>query len=97
MNEKEKQFLKYWEKKREAGMFKFSLVTGFTYAIFVLVFAKLFAWDFHFSSSDILISIVAILIGILILGPFLWWNRERKYHKLLSKNNSGKKKRFRKK
>jgi len=92
MNNKEKQFMAYWEQKRAAGLFKFSLYTGVTYALFVIIFAKLFAWDFHFSSSDIIVSITAILIGVVILGPFLWWNRERKYNKLKKKSKSKKRK-----
>ncbi len=85
MTEKEKQFIEYWERKRSAGFYRFSIVTGITYALFVIFFAKLFAWDFHFSTSDFLVAATAILIGVVVLGPFLWWNRERRYTKIKSK------------
>ena len=97
MNEKEKQFIAYWEKKRTSGFYKFSFITGLTYAIFVIIFAKLFAWDFHFSSSDIGVVVVAVLIGIGVLGPFLWWNRERRYKKLKTKSTPAKKTKKKKK
>ncbi len=86
MTDKEKQFIEYWEKKRAAGFYRFSFVTGLTYALFVIVFAKLFAWDFRFTTADSMVAVTAILIGILILGPFLWWNRERRYKKIKSKS-----------
>ncbi len=84
MNEKEKRFVEYWEKKRASGFYKFSLKTGLIYALFVFLSAKLLAMDFHFYKSDIGVIVLAVLIGVVILGPFLWWNRERKYKKIKS-------------
>jgi len=91
MKESDKRFMTYWSKKREAGVIKFSLVTGITYALFVIVFSKVFAWNFDFTQKDITYGILSILLGISVLGPFMWWHRERKFKKLLDENKKGKK------
>jgi len=82
MRDNDKKFLEQWKKQREQGFYRFSVITGSTYAIFVFVFKKVFDWDFYFSQKDIYTLAIAFLIGILLLGPFLWWNRERKYKKI---------------
>ncbi len=91
MTEKDQRFIEYWSKKRQQGAVKFSLVTGFVYGIFVIVFSKLFAWNWHFTQKDLSYGILSILIGITLLGPFLWWHRERKYNKLIAAKKSKKK------
>jgi uncharacterized Tic20 family protein len=96
MTEREKRFVEYWDKKRKSGFYKFSLFTGLIYAFFVIISAKILAWDFNFSKSDFLVVVTAILIGVLILGPFLWWNRERRYKKIMDKTTKNKPKRKKK-
>lgn len=83
MKDNDKRFLDYWAKKRTQGAVKFSLVTGITYGLFVIAFSKIFDWNWHFTQKDIVYGIFSLLIGITVLGPFLWWHRERKYKKLL--------------
>ncbi len=97
MTEREKQFIEYWQKKRQTGIYKYSIITGFTYAVFVLIFSKLLAWNFQFTKQDLYASAFAILIGILVLGPFMWWHRERKYNKLIEANKKSKNKKNKKK
>jgi len=92
MKESEKRFIEYWSKKREQGAVKFSIITGITYGIFVIVFSKVFAWNFTFTQKDIGYGILSLLIGITVLGPFMWWHRERKYKKLIENNANAKKK-----
>ncbi len=97
MTEKDQRFMDYWAKKRQQGIVKFSIITGITYGIMVLVFSKLFAWNWHFTQKDLSYGILSILIGVTVLGPFLWWHRDRKYKKLIEvkklKKKGGKKKR----
>ena len=83
MKDNDKRFFDYWGQKRTQGAIKFSIVTGIVYGVFVIVFSKLFAWNWHFTQKDLTYGILSILIGVTLLGPFLWWHRERKYHKLL--------------
>jgi hypothetical protein len=92
MKESDKRFIEYWSKKREQGAIKFSIITGITYGIFVVVFSKVFAWNFSFTQKDIGYGILSLLIGISVLGPFMWWHRERKYHKLIEQNQKNGKK-----
>jgi len=91
MTESEKRFIEYWQKKREQGAVKFSLITGVTYGLFVLVFSKVFAWDWTFTQKDLSYGIISLLIGIMALGPFMWWHRERKYKKIIEQSKSAKK------
>ena len=92
MKESDKRFVDYWSKKRESGAVKYSIVTGVTYALFVMVFSKVFAWNFNFTQKDIMYGILSVLLGVTLLGPFMWWHRERKYHKILEANPKGRKK-----
>ncbi len=82
MKETDKRFMAYWQKRREQGAVKFSVITGITYGIFVIIFSKVFAWNWHFSQKDIIYGFFSLLIGVTILGPFIWWYRERRYKKL---------------
>ena len=91
MRDIDKRFLEYWGKQRQQGAVKFSLKAGITYGIFVVVFSKVFAWKWHFTQKDILYGIFSLLIGITVLGPFMWWYRERHYKKLLELQNEEKK------
>ncbi len=91
MKDSDKRFIEYWKKRRQQGAVKFSLITGITYGIFVIVFSKVFAWNWHFTQKDIVYGIFSLLIGISILGPFMWWYRERRYKKLLESQKTEKK------
>ena len=91
MKDTDKRFLEYWEKNRQQGPVKFSLKAGITYGIFVIVFSKVFAWNWHFTQKDIVYGIFSLLIGVTILGPFMWWYRERRYKKLLEIQKTEKK------
>jgi len=93
MNERDQRFITYWKQKRQQGAVKFSLVTGVVYGVFVVVFSKVFAWNWHFTQKDIVYGIFSILVGITVLGPFLWWHRERKYKKLMATQKPAKKSR----
>ncbi len=97
MKESDQRYLSYWENRRKQGAVKFSLVTGVIYGIFVIVFSKVFAWNWHFTQKDITYGILSILIGVTLLGPFLWWYRERKYKKLLAQKSKSPKKKGKKK
>ncbi len=97
MTDRDKRFLEYWGQKRQQGAVKFSLVTGFVYGVFVVVFSKVFAWNWHFTQKDLLYGIFSILVGITLLGPFLWWHRERKYKKLLARQSHHKPKKKKRK
>jgi len=92
MTDRDKRFVEYWEKQRAKGIVKFSIVTGITYGIFVVVFSKVFAWNLTFSQRDILYGIFSILVGITALAPFMWWHRNRKYDKIKMQNSSKKNK-----
>ncbi len=96
MKESDKRFVDYWSKKREGGAVKFSIVTGVTYALFVMVFSKVFAWNFNFTQKDMMYGILSVLLGVTVLGPFMWWHRERKYHKILEAHPKGKAKKKKK-
>ena len=91
MKDSEKRFIEYWQKKRELGPVKFSFITGVTYGIFVLVFSKVFSWNWTFTQKDWGYAVISLVIGIMGLGPFMWWHRERKYKKLLEKSAPPKK------
>jgi len=97
MKDSDKRFLTYWEQKRQQGAVKFSIVTGIIYGVFVTVFSKVFAWNWQFTKKDLTYGILSLLIGVSVLGPFLWWHRERKYKKLLAEKSDNKKKVGRKK
>ncbi len=98
MKESDKRFVTYWVNKREQGAVKFSIVTGTTYAIMVVVFSKIFAWNWTFTQKDLSYAVVSEIIGVMALGPLMWWLRERKYHKLVSQSKpSGNKKKKSKK
>jgi hypothetical protein len=92
MTDSEKRFVEYWKKKRAGGKYKFWLITGITYGIFVVVFSKVFAWNAAFIQKDLSYAVISLIMGVMALGPFMWWHRERKYHKIISKNPSKKKK-----
>jgi len=97
MKESDQRYLSYWENRRKQGAVKFSLFTGVIYGVFVIVFSKVFAWNWHFTQKDMTYGILSILIGVTLLGPFLWWHRERKYKKLLSQKSKSPKKKGKKK
>jgi len=93
MNKSDNRFLIHWEEKRKQGPVKFSLITGVTYAVFVIVFSKIFAWNWSFTEKDLGYGIVSLVIGVFALAPFMWWLRERRYKKLMAqKPNKNKKK-----
>ncbi len=91
MKERDKKFMEYWAKKRTQGIVKFSLTTGITYALFVIIFSKVFAWNWTFTPKDLSYGVLSVLIGITVLGPFMWWHRDKKYKKLLAEQNEAKK------
>ena len=97
MKDTDQRFLEYWQKRRQQGAVKFSLITGLTYGIFVIVFSKVFAWNWHFTQKDIGYGVLSLLIGVTILGPFIWWYRERRYKKLLAEQQQAQKKAKKKK
>ncbi len=98
MKESDQRFVDFWAEKRKQGPVKFSLITGTTYAIFVVFFSKVFAWDWTFTQKDLSYAVISLIIGVMALAPFMWWFRERKYQKLLAeKKTQNKKKKKRKK
>jgi hypothetical protein len=92
MTDNDKKFIAYWQKHKDKGIIRFSLVTGVTYGLFVVIFSKVFAWDFTFTQNDLGYAILSLVVGVMGLAPFLWWHRNRKYNQILAKNPNKKKK-----
>ena len=97
MTDNDKRFIEYWQRNRDRGIVRFSLVTGITYGLFVVAFSKIFAWDFTFTQKDIGYAVLSLVVGVMALAPFLWWHRNRKYNQIMAKNKGKKPKKAKKK
>lgn len=92
ITDREKTFLAYWSKKREAGKWKFALINGALFwgiptYLLIQLFYHLFQDGYVFETGRFITGMIAwIIIGFFGFGLIMWWLNERAYHKINVKN-----------
>lgn len=94
MTVKEEKFLKYWESAQKKGKIHFIVLTGGSWAVVVPVFIGLLDL-FQDSFSEVFLSkkflikfVVFIVIGLFVMGPIFWRSNNKRYKKLLIKQEN---------
>lgn len=86
--ERNQQFVTYWERIRSKGKWNFAFRTGvLTWAIPVFVILELFRYFFRdgyqFALDRVLVGFVTwCVLGFFVFGLLMWWTNERTYRKL---------------
>ncbi len=91
MNDKEK-YMKSFDKFLKLGFWKFSLLNGVVWGVFTyIIFRVLISFDQDAETFDwnttLLQLVIWIVMGILFVGPFMWFLVKRQYKKGLKKFN----------
>ncbi|HEX6982530.1 MAG TPA: hypothetical protein VF181_07195 [Balneolaceae bacterium] len=87
MTDYDEQFLKRWEKKREAGMPKYLFSTGGIFAlaaVFAFIVIELYNNSLKevFSSGEAVERVITYFALGLAFGGVMWYLNNRKYEKL---------------
>jgi Flp pilus assembly protein TadB len=94
LKDSDKDFITFWEQKRQKGRTKYALYDGLRWSLFTVVFVILFQY-FVLETTDpqnlwlsIAINVVVLLAAGFVLYYYLMWMLyERKYLKLKSSTN----------
>ena len=93
MSNSQEKFIQNWDKIRKLGKWKYILKYGF---IFIILFSLIsYSIDYFkgelnsnsFEIKNIIIKIIASIIGAFIYGLLTWYIYEARFNKLKSKQN----------
>ena len=94
IQERDKNFIDYWRKKRTAGRWAYSFRHGVLYFAWPVFFGSEFfryltdIGHYLYSWSRIAIGFsIWTFFGMLAFGLIMWWTQERRYQNLIKKES----------